>query len=152
MENRAERKYVRTVIEGLRPNLLRRHIPRGAHDPARIGHRSAGIRRPGSSGKLGKAEIQDLDPTLGRDPEILRFQIAMDDVFLMGRGQPLRYLDSVIERQSLRQALAETIHLPAGDQRGLPTDGLIAMAREEGCTVCRRQERALSSGSTFFDF
>ena len=58
--------------------------------------------RQARSGQLGEAEVEDLYVTIAGDEEILRFQIAMDDVPLVRGGEPASDLRRVIERLARR--------------------------------------------------
>src|SRR5437660_9072587 len=88
--------------------LLRRHV---AH---RSNHR-AGISVYFARGYVGlrdtfsrrldqfrDPEIKNFDAVVFRDEEVVRFQIAMNDAFLMRRREPVRHLNRVIDRFALR--------------------------------------------------
>jgi hypothetical protein len=77
------------MVGGLASHLLRRHVSGGAHHHAGLGRdlhrrRVAAIGRSSlGTRQLGQAEIQNLDPIVGRDEKILRLQIAVHDAFFV---------------------------------------------------------------------
>src|SRR6266699_836996 len=85
------------------PHLFRRHVPDGSEDSARLCLRTgfAGsafwpklVRRR----QLGQTEVENLQLSILGDEQILRFQIAMNDVRIVGGGQTACRLDGVIQR------------------------------------------------------
>ena len=51
------------------------------------------LREPG----LSQTEVQNLDPAVFRDEEILRLEVTMNDAFVVGSCEPMRDLNSVID-------------------------------------------------------
>ena len=98
-----EAEQVRALIRGLTPDLLGRHVPDGAKNRALLGVRlRRGERLAGSQRhrrhQLGDAEVEDLQPSLLGDEEVLRLQVAMDDAFLVRSREALRELQGVVVR------------------------------------------------------
>ena len=60
-------------------DLLRGHVVEGAQQHARLGH--AGVKVP------GQAEVEQLGLPFGRDADVGRLDVAMDEVVLVGLGQ-----------------------------------------------------------------
>ncbi|HEV8702079.1 MAG TPA: hypothetical protein VGV60_12470 [Candidatus Polarisedimenticolia bacterium] len=96
-------------------HLLRRHVSDRSEDDAGPGldpRREPGQRpvrrRAGATGKCGRrtlgprqlrqAEIEDLDPAVARDEQVLRLQVAVDDPLLVSRRQPLGDLPGIVQR------------------------------------------------------
>ena len=111
VEHRAEAEDVGAVIDREPAHLLRRHVAHGAEHHARrrarsgaAGHRPiAGLR---CLQDPGKPEVQDLRAALAREEDVVRLQIAVDDVPLVGRGQAARDLRAVLDRLAGRQGAA----------------------------------------------
>ena len=55
-----------------------------------------------SQPQLGQTEIEDFDPVISGDEEVLRFQIAMDDPFLVSGGKPGSYLLRILDGPARR--------------------------------------------------
>ena len=95
------------MVGRLSPHLLRRHVAHRAHHHSRfrpLGERQRAVLRTGLRlRQLRQSEVQNLHPPVLGDEQVLRFQIAMDNAFLMRRGQPARNLHSVINRLAHRQ-------------------------------------------------
>ena len=108
----------------LTAHLLGCHVPHCAHDHAGFGERlwiDGGCRRVlqgcpfwapflggkarpyGTRHQFCQAEVQNLDSTIVGKEQILRFQIAMHNTFVMGRRQAMRELDGVVYRFARRQ-------------------------------------------------
>ena len=56
--------------------------------------------------ELGEAEVEDLDPPVARDEDVLGLQIAVDDALVVRGGEPLRDLARVVDRFARRQRAA----------------------------------------------
>ena len=52
--------------------------------------------------QLGEAEVEDLDPAVPRDEEVLGFQVAVDDSLLVRGREPMRDLRGIFEGFALR--------------------------------------------------
>ena len=48
-------------------------------------------------GQLGEAEIEDLDPAISGEEQVLRLDVAVDDAVFVRRRQAARNLDRVID-------------------------------------------------------
>ncbi len=79
IENRAHRPDIRSGIDIAAGGLLGRHICRRAH-------RGPGLGQVGDIAQLGETKIEDLDPA-GRQDDVCRFDIAVDDSSIVRRGQ-----------------------------------------------------------------
>ena len=88
VENRAEAEEVGPGVDGFAADLLRRHVAgRADHRPGLgLGRRAAGrcrlVARPR---ELGDAEVEDLDPPVARDEQVVGLQVAMDDAACRAR-------------------------------------------------------------------
>jgi hypothetical protein len=51
--------------------------------------------------RLGQTIVQNLDPALSGDEDVVGFQVAMRDVFAMGACQPVSNLDGIVNRLAL---------------------------------------------------
>src|SRR5262249_17914338 len=60
--------------------------------------RARGVRRRIRLREFRQPEVQDLHAVIGRDENVLGFQIAMDDAFFMRRRETARDLNRVIDR------------------------------------------------------
>src|SRR5262249_41077098 len=56
--------------------------------------------------ELGQTEVEDLDPPVSRDEQVLGLQIAMDDPLLVRGGEALRDLDRVVDGRPRREPSA----------------------------------------------
>lgn len=89
--------------------MFRRHvIERPQHDSRlRTGGGRRRLReRTGfrlQPGQLGESEIEDLEPAVFGDEEVLRLQVPMDDSFVVGCGETLRRLEGVVDGLSRRE-------------------------------------------------
>ena len=126
VEERAEGENVRPRVDRFALGLFRRHVGHGPDDEALLGPRlfvaAEGHGRPGRIGRgvlgqLGQPEVEDLDAAVGRDHDVGRLEVAVDDPGGVGPGQPVGDLDGVAER------LVE-LHPLAADQlvEGFPFD------------------------------
>ncbi len=90
VKNRAESEDVGAVVCHLSANLLGRHVAHGSHYHAwlsPLGHcrfRSGGVPW---LGQLGQAEVQNLDPSILGDKQVVGLLVAMDDAFVVCRCQ-----------------------------------------------------------------
>ena len=88
-------------------HLLRGHVGDGADQIRQLRLRSLAIGSSGvgqrRTGRPGDSEIEDLQPALARDEEVLGLDVAVDEAFLVGGGQAPGKLRSVLERLAHRQ-------------------------------------------------
>ena len=118
----AEGPDVGASVDRLAARLLGTHISRRAQDHARLRHRQRKRRRHGGARTwrdcaelargLGEAEIENLDHAGGREFDVGRLQIAMDDAILVGRFQAFGDLprdgDGFFERQRAARSAPST--------------------------------------------
>src|SRR5260370_11801809 len=101
VENRGEAEYVGARIHGQAAHLLRRHISRSTHHYAGFGSVSHGGQRSVIArlrlSQFGEAEVENFYAAILRDENIFWLQVAMNDAFLMSRGESMRDLQSVIQ-------------------------------------------------------
>ena len=81
VEHDAQRPHVGARVERIAARLLGRHVGDGAEDHPRARHVVLGR-------ELGETEVQDLDDAVGRDNQVRGFDVAVDDVRLMGAREP----------------------------------------------------------------
>ncbi len=112
VEDRAEGEEVAAGVGRPSAHLLRRHVADRSEDDSRLG--------PGRRGRqirllaralfgvrqLREAEVEDLQPPVLRDEEVLRLQVAVDDPLLVRRGKPVRHLERVVDRLARREPSA----------------------------------------------
>ena len=103
----------RAGVGGLPSHLLGRHVAERSQHDARL--RAAPSPSAGSSGlprlasllrQLRQAEVEDLDPAVPRDEEVLGLQVPVDDPLLVRGGQAVRDLQRVVDRLARRDASA----------------------------------------------
>ncbi len=109
VENRAEGEDVRSDIGRPSPHLFRRHvIERPQHDSRlRAGGGRRRLRERTGFGlqpcQLGESEIEDLEPAVFGDEEVLGLQVPMNDSFVVGCGETLCHLEGVVDGLSRRE-------------------------------------------------
>src|SRR5438874_1124969 len=107
LTHRAETEKIGAVVGVLSLHLLRRHVADRTHHHAGLGlrgqGRGVGRNRALGAGELGQTEVQNLHPTVARDKNILRLQIAVDDSLLMRRRQTTRHVLGVFGGFAQRQ-------------------------------------------------
>ena len=73
VEDGPQRKDVRTHVDALRLDLLRRHVVGRAEDQATLGH----VRR----GQPGEAEVHQLHLLVGQHVNVSRLEVTVNDLF-----------------------------------------------------------------------
>ena len=117
-----ERIEVGLVADGRRaPDLLGRHVSRGSQ-------RSAGGRQRRRVQVLGDPEIGQLDLAVGRDHQVRRLQIAVDDAVLVRVVERVADLDSQLDHLAPGQVPALVDELSPGSRPG---------RTPSRCTTCR---------------
>src|SRR2546425_176222 len=99
------------MIDRATAHLLRRHVTDSTHDHAWISIDSSGrnIRMRLSVGglcQLGQSEIENLHSTVFGDKDVLRFQVAMNNPFLVRGRESTCDLQGVINGFALRESRA----------------------------------------------
>src|ERR1043166_6082996 len=124
VENGAKGKDVRTMICRLTAQLLRSHVSNRAHYSAWICVDSAcgklGLYlRSGGSGKLRQTEVQNLEPFVPGEKQILGFKVPVEDSFFVRRRQPMGKLARVINRLTCRKNAAVVVRAACHHQATL---------------------------------
>ena len=101
VEDDAERPDVGAGVDVLARGLFGGHVGDRADGHPRDRH-------PGLAGQLGQAEVEDLGLSIGRDHDVARLDVAVDDAVLVGLGQPPGDLGGDPDRFGRRQ-------VPLGD-------------------------------------
>src|ERR1043165_6461104 len=105
VEDRAEGEDVGAGVDRLGGDLLGRHVAGRADDGAGRGEMPRGLvavaARRHVLGELGEAEVEDLHAAVGRDEEVLRLEVAMDEPLFVRDGERPGDLDGVVD--GLRQ-------------------------------------------------
>jgi hypothetical protein len=116
-----------------------------------VRQRGAGLAR---LERLGQAEVQDLDRLLGRDLDVGRLEVAMDDALLVRRLERRADLDAQPKRlvggqRADSQAVGQAVAL---DQLQDERDGAVRLLQAVDAAdvrvVERGQERARTAGRT----
>ena len=166
VEHDAEGPDVGAFVHGLAARLLRSHVGGGAEDHA-VARRRLLCRRTVRVAlddivQPGQAEVQDLDPPIGRGLDVRRFEIAVDDAAVVRRlqrvgdlpGERQRFVDrdrrranAVGERRTVNQLHHEIVGpdvvqradvrmVERGDGAGLPLEAVAeAFGRHLDCDV-----------------
>src|SRR5688572_9383213 len=125
----AERKEIGAMVDGLGPNLLRRHVADRSYDHACVSQiPSLGLVLFLLTGflecdELRQPEIEELHPAVRKDEDVLRLQIAVDDSFVMRGGEAAGNLDGItdgsLEAGAGGQRIAQSFPLEQlGHQKG----------------------------------
>jgi hypothetical protein len=108
VQDRAERKQIRSRVDRLSARLLGRHIRGCAEHHARLGER--GLTQPRQIVvrgdwflQLGKTEVQDLYQPGWRDDDICRLDVAMHDARRVRNRQSTSHLCRVLQHVGERQ-------------------------------------------------
>ncbi len=88
----AEREEITPGIDLLATDLLRRHVPDGPHNHAGIGQGRVvrlrrGLHRKGRFYPR-QAEVEDFDPAVGGQEEVLRLQIPVGNILVVPAQRP----------------------------------------------------------------
>jgi hypothetical protein len=116
-EEDAKRENVGAGVDRLSADLFRRHVGRGSHRDSGSGLQRRGrddriAERLGGVGHFREAEIEELDPAVAREKDILGLEVAVDDAPLVRRceavGDLNRHIDGFAKRQrTLFEPLAQ---------------------------------------------
>jgi len=90
IEDDAQGVDVRADVNPPTLRLLRRNVMRAAHE-------QAGLSESGHGDVSGDAEIHDFHRAIGRDHEVLRLDIAVDDAMLVSRLQSCGHLSGDVQ-------------------------------------------------------
>ena len=97
VQNAAETENVRAMVRGVAPHLFRRHVADGPQNLAGVrfsqGDAIHGLRNRLRPAQLRQAEIQDLQPPISGDEDVLGFKVTVNDSLLVGRRQTLGKLN-----------------------------------------------------------
>ena len=105
------------MIHGQAAHLLGGHVAgRAEHDTGigrqRRGHENARVRgRIVIQSQFGQAKVENLDPTVPGDEDVLWLEIAMNDSAFVRCGEPVRDLEGQVDHLANRDRAA--IHSPA---------------------------------------
>ena len=111
VEHRTKREDVRSSVGRLSAHLLGRHVASGAENGSRIGGARerwrAGVVVRGRGVRAREAEVQDLDPPVAGQEDVLRLQVPVDDALLVRGREPVRQLRADLDglAQGQRAAL-----------------------------------------------
>src|SRR6266540_4217247 len=101
----ADAEDVGPVIHGLAANLLRRHVASSSQHRPRSGLGEwPGVPSDlvGGLCELREPEVEDLDAPLPRHEDVVRFQVAVDDAFVMRGGESLGDLACIVDGLATR--------------------------------------------------
>src|SRR5438552_7380289 len=99
VDDRPEAEHVGSGIYGRATDLLRRHVCRGPHDVPRRGRRRGWrVFRLAGGKQLGDPEIENLEPIVAGDEDVLWLQVPVHHSVRVGSGQAGRELARVAQR------------------------------------------------------
>ena len=140
VEHDAERVEIRALVDVRAARLLGREVLRGADDRSRLRH----LRRAGAR----DAEVGHLDPPLAVDEDVVRLDVAVDEVLAVRDAQCGEDLARVVDRdrdrrgaaggdQLLQAAPVEVLHRDVVGALGLPAveDRDDVRVREARCVL-----------------
>ena len=94
VEDSAKRKQIRAGLHGQSTHLFRRHVADGAEHDTRLRRRRRRGERTRCRGlvlrQLRQAEVENLDPVVSGDEDVLGLEIAVRDPFLVRRREAVR--------------------------------------------------------------
>jgi hypothetical protein len=100
VQDASEREDVRTMVGSLASGLFGSHVPRRAENHVGQGVRNEGEPRVGCAHtgprQFCEPEVENLDPILGCDEDVVRLEVAMDDALLVCSGERLRDLKRIL--------------------------------------------------------
>jgi hypothetical protein len=143
VEDRAEGEDVASRVGRLSPHLLRRHVAERAEHDARLGARRGGrqirLLAPAFLGvrQFRQTEVEDLEPAILRDEEVLGLQVPVDNPLLVGRCEAVRNLHRIVDRLALRES---AVRKPQAQRLTLEQLGNDVGRAFEGADVVDRQD------------
>ncbi len=112
VEQDPEREDVRAVVDGQPLRLLRRHVGDRPDDASVLGDRlrlaQRAVAHDAVVAQLGEAEVEHLEPAVGREHHVLGLQVAVQDALAVRRG------DGVAEQRSRATGSARSRSRAAG--------------------------------------
>ena len=97
VEHDAEGEDVAPRVDRQRLHLLGRHVRHRPHQDAGAASSASAVDLAAVGGRaareLRQAEVEDLDPPVGGEEEVLGLEVAVDDPLLVGGGEALGGLD-----------------------------------------------------------
>ena len=121
VDNRAEREQVRTGVGGLAPGLLGGHVPDGPQQYSLLRGRPRPDLLPllfslGRLAPLGQAEVEDLEPAILGEEQVLRLEVTVDEPARVGGGETAAHLHRQLHclagrKRAVLQPLAQRLAL-----------------------------------------
>src|SRR5216684_1965147 len=107
VQHGAQSEDVGAVVGGLSSHLLWRHVTNCSQYVTRISSLLHGYSGAVSScgldlRQLGQAEVEDFYPSIPGDEQVFRFEVAMNDSFVVRCRQAVRDLHSAVNRPTQR--------------------------------------------------
>jgi hypothetical protein len=114
VQDGAERPDIRSLVDVLdREDLLGRHVLRGSHQTRGLLARQLATEQLPGERRFGDAEVEQLDQlqtTLPREEQVLRFDVPVNDPFCVRRSQRLARLQDIVDRTPERDTAFEVQH------------------------------------------